>query len=57
MPSVSRAQQAAMSIAEHNPSKLNPKNRGLLKMSKSKLHEFAATKLKGLPEHAPKHKT
>jgi hypothetical protein len=49
VPSVSQAQQAAMAIAEHNPSQLNPKNKGLLKMSKSDLHDFASTPTKNLP--------
>ena len=40
-----------MAIAEHNPSKLNPSNRGLLKMSKSQLHDFASTPEKGLPKY------
>jgi hypothetical protein len=54
MPSVSQAQQRAMAIAEHNPDKLNSKNKGLLKMSHSQLHDFASTKRKGLPKRAPK---
>jgi len=54
MPSVSKAQQEAMAIAEHEPEKLKGKNRGLLKMTHSQLHDFAATKRKGLPEYAPK---
>ena len=41
-----------MAIAEHEPNKLYSKNRGLLKMSKSQLHDFAATKRTGLPEKA-----
>ena len=49
MPSVSASQQIAMAIAEHNPKKLFKRNRGLLKMGKSKLHDFAATKRTGLP--------
>jgi hypothetical protein len=49
MPAKSQAQQKAMAIAEHAPEKLYSKNRGLLKMSKSQLHDFAATKRKGLP--------
>lgn len=43
-----------MAIAEHEPSKLNPENRGLLKMSHSELHDFAATPRKGLPKHVGK---
>jgi len=54
MPSTSKAQQQAMAIAEHEPSKLYAKNRGLLKMTKSQLHDFAATKRKGLPERKGK---
>jgi hypothetical protein len=52
MPAVSRKQQQAMAIAEHDPDKLLPKNQGLLKMSKSQLHDFASTKTKGLPKSA-----
>lgn len=44
MPAVRKAQRALMAIAEHNPSKVSKKNRGVLKMSKSQLHDFAATK-------------
>lgn len=54
MPSVSKKQQIAMSIAEHEPSKLFGRNKGLLKMSHQQLHDFAATPRKGLPESAPK---
>jgi len=49
MPATSKAQQEAMAIAEHNPGKLFARNRGLLKMSKPQLHDFAATPRKGLP--------
>lgn len=52
MPAKSEAQRRAMAIAEHHPSKLYGKNKGLLKMSKSQLHDFAATKEKGLPHYA-----
>ena len=54
MPAVSKAQREAMAIAEHEPSKLNAANRGLLKMSHKQLHDFASTKEKGLPKRAPK---
>jgi hypothetical protein len=50
MPSVSKKQQEAMSIAEHAPGKLYSKNKGLLKMSQTQLHDFASTPRKGLPE-------
>jgi len=49
MPAKSKAQQIAMAIAEHNPSKLYARNKGLTKMSHKQLHDFAATKRKGLP--------
>jgi len=50
MPAKSKKQQMAMAIAEHNPSKLMAKNKGMLKMSKSQLHDFASTPRKGLPK-------
>lgn len=56
MPAVSKAQREAMAIAEHHPSRLYGKNRGLLKMSHSQLHDFASTKEKGLPGHIAKMK-
>jgi len=49
MPAKSKAQQVAMAIALHAPEKLYARNRGMLKMSKGQLHDFAATKRKGLP--------
>ena len=49
MPAVSKAQRIATAIAEHHPEDLNAKNKGLLKMSKGQLHDFASTKEKGLP--------
>jgi hypothetical protein len=42
MPSVSEKQRIAMAIAEHNPSKLYKRNKGLTKMSHQQLHEFAS---------------
>jgi hypothetical protein len=56
MPAKSKAQREAMAIAEHHPSKLSKKNKGMLKMTKSQLHEFAATKEKGLPRKVKKGK-
>lgn len=51
MPAKSKAQQAYMAIAEHEPEKLRgPKP----KMTKSQLHDFAATPRKGLPRRTPK---
>lgn len=49
MPALSKKQRRAMAIAEHHPSQLYAKNRGLLKMSHQQLHDFAATKEKNLP--------
>ena len=54
MPAVSRAQRIVMAIAEHNPSQLSTKNRGVLAMNKQQLHDFASNKEKGLPAHVPK---
>jgi hypothetical protein len=51
MPAKSIAQRRAMAIAEHHPEQLNEANRGLRKMSKSQLHDFASTKEAKLPEH------
>ena len=51
MPAVSKAQRVAMAIAEHHPEQLYARNRGMAKMTKSQLHDFASTKEKGLPEH------
>lgn len=48
MPAKSRKQQIAMAIAEHNPGKLYARNKGLTKMGKKKLHEYASTKHAGL---------
>jgi hypothetical protein len=45
-----------MAIAEHDPSKLYAKNRGVLKMSLKQLHDFAATRRRGLPMHVKKPK-
>jgi hypothetical protein len=54
MPAVSQAQEIAMAIAEHEPQKLDKRNRGLLKMTHEQLHDFAATPRKGLPKKARK---
>ena len=39
-----------MAIAEHEPEKLFKRNRSLLGMDKSQLHDFASTSHEGLPE-------
>ena len=44
MPAVSDVQRMAMAIAEHAPGKLYKRNRGLLAMSQTQLHDFAAVK-------------
>jgi len=54
MPAVSEAQRRAIAIAEHEPGKLYKRNRGLLKMDKSDMHDFASTPEKGLPHVAKK---
>ena len=43
-----------MAIAEHDPSAVSKKNRGVLKMSHQQLHDFAATKEKKLPRKRSK---
>jgi len=43
-PAVSTKQRQLMAIAEHEPSKVHKANRGVLKMSKSQLHDYASTK-------------
>jgi hypothetical protein len=40
-----------MALAEHHPSQVRAANRGVLKMSHQQLHDFAATKEKGLPHY------
>jgi len=57
MPAKSIAQRQAMAIAEHHPSQLYARNKGLLQMSHSQLHDFASTKESNLPQrksHAPR---
>lgn len=50
MPAVSKAQQALMAMALHNPKAVQTKNKGVLKMSDKQLGEFAKTKTKKLPK-------
>lgn len=54
MPAKSEDQRKAMAIAEHHPEKLYARNRGLLKMTDSQLHDFAATTEKGIPKKVNK---
>lgn len=56
MPATSVAQRQLMAIAEHHPGELYQRNRGVLKMSHQQLHDFAATKQKGLPKRVKKKK-
>lgn len=56
MPPRSKAQRQLMAIAEHHPEMVKEKNRGVLKMSKGQLHDFAAHKEQGLPEHVKRRK-
>ena len=54
MPAVSRPQQQLFAIAEHEPGKLRKENKGLAKLPKKTLHEFAATKGLSSKKQAPK---
>ena len=54
MPATSKAQRELMAIAEHHPSEVSAKNRGILKMTHAQLHDYAATKETGLPSHVEK---
>jgi len=56
MPAVSKKQRKAMAIAEHAPEKLFKRNKGLKKMTKNQLSDFASTKEKGLPAKKGKSK-
>jgi len=49
MPALSKKQRRMMAIAEHFPTKLYARNRGVLSMSKQQLSKFASTPEKGLP--------
>lgn len=44
MPAESDKQRKLMALAEHHPEQVSKKNKGVLSMSKSQLHDFAATK-------------
>jgi hypothetical protein len=44
MPALSTKQRQAAAIAEHEPSKLYARNRGMAKMTHGQLHDFASTK-------------
>jgi hypothetical protein len=44
MPAVSDKQRKLMALAEHNPSAVSKKNRGVLSMTHKQLHDFASTR-------------
>lgn len=44
MPAVSEKQRRLMALAEHSPEKVRKENRGVLKMSKGQLHDFASAR-------------
>jgi hypothetical protein len=50
MPAPSKAMREAAAIAEHHPEELYARNKSLLKMTKSELHDYASTPEKGLPK-------
>ena len=49
MPAVSVAQRKLIGLAEHHPEQVSAKNRGILSMRKSDMHDFASTPEAGLP--------
>jgi len=55
-PAVSKKQRKLMGLAKHSPEKLYKRNRGVTKMSKKQLGDFARTKEKGLPNKKGKKK-
>jgi hypothetical protein len=57
MPSVSPEQRALFAIAEHEPWKLHKRNKHLATdMTKSQLHDFAATKDSEMPKKKSKYR-
>lgn len=48
MPAESKKQRRMMAIAKHHPEQLYERNKGVLKMSRKQLHDFASTKERGL---------
>ncbi len=53
MPAISQSQRRLFAIASHHPEELYPQNRGLAKLPRRTLHDFAATRESGLPERVP----
>lgn len=56
MPAVSQKQRSLMALAEHHPDQVFAKNKGVLGMGKSMLHDFASTSTKNLPKKVAKKK-
>ena len=54
MPATSKAQRRLMAIAEHAPGEVYARNKSVLQMAPSQLHDFAATKEKSLPKRVKK---
>jgi hypothetical protein len=54
MPAKSEAQRRLFAIAEHHPSILYKANKNLANLPHQTLHDFAATKRKGLPQRKTK---
>ena len=50
MPSATKNQRITAAIAKHHPEKLYKRNRGMLKMTKEQLSDFARKSTKGSPE-------
>jgi len=51
MPAKSVAQRRLMGLALHHPEKVKAKNKGILKMDKSDMEDYASTKERGLKGH------
>jgi hypothetical protein len=54
VPATSIKQRRMFAIAEHHPEKLYAKNKGVLGMKKSQMHDFAAVSETDLPEKVEK---
>lgn len=54
MPAKSVAQRRLIGLAEHHPEKVSKKNRGILGMKKSDMHDFASTSETDLPAKVAK---
>ena len=54
MPARSISQRRLVAIAKHAPQKVYKKNRDILQMGATKMHEFASTPEKNLPKRVKK---